>query len=99
MKNEFVEIIKIIFTIIVIIFVIIASILIFIKIFGNSPNDITVLFVILSILVALQVIIVGAIFKIMEDMGSLKEFKKQTVSKVKGVEDRLFVIEKHIKRR
>ena len=93
MNKIFLEIIRIFFGIVVIIFIIISIVLILIKLFGSSPSEITILFTVLSILVGLQVVIIGAIFRIMENMGKLKadvsglkEFKQQTIDRIKKIE-------------
>lgn len=48
--------------------------------FGNSPTETTILLSVLSILVALQVVIIGVLFQIKEDVGTLKEFKRQMIN-------------------
>ena len=84
-----VEIIKIIFAIISLILAIISIILILAKLFGNSPTENTILLSVTGILVSLQVVIVSILFQIKEDIGNLKEFKRQTISKIKEIGDKL----------
>lgn len=96
--DVFVEVVKIIFVIMVLVMSIITIVLILLVLFGESPTEITVLSSIIAILIALQTVIMGILFQMKEDMGSLKEFRRQTIYEVKGIGDRLITIKKVIKR-
>ena len=58
------------------------------KLLGHSPTDTTIIFSILGILVALQVIIISVLFQIKGEVGELKEFKRQTISKINKIEEK-----------
>lgn len=86
MTKIFIEVIKIIF---IIITIILSIILISIKLFGNSPTEDTILLSVTGILVALQVVIISILFQVKEDVGNLKEFKRQTISKIKEMNNKI----------
>ena len=89
MNKIFLEVIRIIFTIIAIVLAIISIILILIKLFGYSPTENTILLSVTGILVALQVVIISILFQLKGDVGELKEFKRQTIGKIKEIENKL----------
>ncbi len=63
--------------------------MIIIKLLGHSPDETTITFSIMGILIALQVVVISILFQIKEDVGSLKEFKRQTIEKIKGIENKI----------
>jgi len=89
MRYKIWDIIRIIFIILVIILSIYVIILLLIKIFGHSPSEITIISWVVGILLSLQIVIITILFKIKEDIGGIKEFKRQTIRKIKDIEDRL----------
>lgn len=65
-----------------------------IKLLEHSPTETTILFSVVGILAALQVMIIGILFQIKGDVGNLKgnigelkEFKRQTVDKIGEMND------------
>ena len=84
--ERFVNIIKIMFSIMAIIFIILTIILILWQLFGNSPTDIMIILSIIGIFMTFQGIIIGVLFQIKGDMGELKEFKRQTIERIKKIE-------------
>ena len=70
-------------------FLIITIALILIKLFGNSPSEITVLLSFIGFLTALQILVISILVGIKEDVGILKEFRSQTVNKINDIENKL----------
>lgn len=96
MNKIFLEAIRIIFSIIVIILPIITIVMLIIKLLGHSPTETTILFSVVGILAALQVVIIGILLQIKGDgrnlkgnIGELKEFKRQTIEKIKEIERKI----------
>ncbi|MBA7524777.1 hypothetical protein ES705_16919 [subsurface metagenome] len=83
------NIITLIFAIITIILLLITIILIFIKILGQSPTDVKILYSTIGFLIALQIVIITILFQIKENVGELKEFKRQTISEIKEIKTKL----------
>ena len=69
--------------------IIISSILVLIKIFGNSSTDTVVVFSVAGFIMAFLVMIIGVLVGIKEDIGVLKEFKNQTINKISEIEDKI----------
>lgn len=93
MNKTFLEAIRIIFALIVIILSILTIIMILLKITGHSPTETTIIFSVIGILVTLQAMIIGILFNIKGDLGNIKgnigefkEFKRQTIGKIKALE-------------
>ena len=89
MNRKLLKLIRLIFTTIVIILAFVSIILLLIKLTGHSPSENTIIISVVGILVALQVVVISILFEIKEDIGNLKEFKRQTISKVKEIEIKL----------
>ena len=96
MNKIFLEVIRIISAIVAIIMMIITIVLIFIKIFGNSPTDITVIFSVAGFIMAFLIMIISILVGIKEDIGSLKsevcglrEFKNQTINRMNEMENKV----------
>ena len=87
MNKQFLEIIRIIFTIITILLATVTAIFILLKLTGHSPTETTIIFSIIGVLITLQVVIISVLFQIKEDLGSLKEFKRETIHKIKNIEN------------
>ena len=88
MKKIILDIIRIIFSIISIILIILSLIMILLKISVHSPSETTIIFSVVGILLALQVVVISILFQIKEDIGNLKEFKRQTIVKINEFENR-----------
>lgn len=63
---------------------------------GYSPTEAAMTFSVAGILTALQIIIISVLFQIKGDVGSLKEFKResvefkrQTIDKIKEIESKI----------
>lgn len=56
------------------------------KLLGHSPTEITILLWMSGVLVSLQVLVLTILFQMKGDLGELKEFKRQTIEKVKNLE-------------
>ncbi len=78
MKKITLDIIRIIFTLITILLAIVSIYLILDKLFGHSPTEETIILSVIGILLTLQVVVITILFQIKEDLGNLKEFKRQT---------------------
>lgn len=89
MNRKFLEAIRIIFTIITIILAIATIIMILMKLLGYSPTETTIMLSVMGMLATLQAIIITALFQIKGDVGSLKEFQRQTVDKIKQIENKI----------
>ena len=71
-----------------IILIILSLIMILLKISVHSPSETTIIFSVVGILLALQVVVISILFQIKEDIGNLKEFKRQTIVKINEFENR-----------
>ena len=95
------EIIGIVFFVIAIITALIAVILLLIKIFGNSPDTVTILLWIVASFVAMQIAVFSMLFPIRGSLGRLEEFKehsrefqKQTIREIRGIKEGILGMKK-----
>lgn len=94
--RRFLDVIEAIFAVIAIILIIITISLIFVKIFGNSPEDNTIIFSALGIIATLLAIVISTQFKVMADIGGLKEFKRQMTDFKEQTVGKIIEIEKKV---
>jgi len=66
------------------------------KLFGYSPTETTIMISVIGMLATLQAIIITVLFQIKEDIGGIKEFQrgsiefqKQTIEKIKDIENKI----------
>ncbi len=89
MNRKLLETIRIIFTIIAVILIIASGWMLILKLAGHSPSETTIMFSVIGILLTLQVVVISILFQIKEDIGSFKEFKRQTIEKIRKIENRI----------
>ncbi|MBU3912709.1 MAG: hypothetical protein KKB21_01230 [Nanoarchaeota archaeon] len=88
MNRTLLEVIRIIFTVISIILVVTSIIMISLKLSGHSPTETSIIFSVIGILMALQIVIITILFQLKEDIGCFKEFRRQTIDKIKEVKQK-----------
>lgn len=89
MNQTLLQATKTISALVAIIMIIITSILILIRLFGNSPSETTIFFSGLAILVSFQILIISILLQMKEDIGSLKEFRNQTIHKIQELDRKI----------
>ena len=93
MKNTLISILSIISSIIAIILII----MLLIKITGHSPDSITILSWGIGLVLSLEILILSILFPIKENLGELNEFKRQTISEIRKLKDKITDLDASVK--
>lgn len=92
------NVIRVVFTFLFIIMSIILIIMLLMKLTEHSPTEMTLFSTGFSILAGFLLMVTTILFNMKEDLGGLKEFKRQTVNKINDINSKIDEILKRLKR-